>query len=176
MTRRSSLRAQAREIYRDLAAKKVAETTSNPPSPQGFGGVKRRRGLRAKDGFAPVKGARFIRRVDKDKPFATGLKVTDPEGAARAASACGEAASMSRQAQREAQNQAEAERRTERLIRAIEWSSATLGNLRELYERRKERQPGPFDGRYADILFRIAEMALARWQKLLAEEAAAQAD
>ena len=34
MTRRSSLRAQAREIYRDLAAKKTAD----PPSPEGFGG------------------------------------------------------------------------------------------------------------------------------------------
>ena len=34
MTRRSSLRAQARAIYRDLAAKKTAD----PPSPEGFGG------------------------------------------------------------------------------------------------------------------------------------------
>ena len=226
MTRRSSLRAHAREIYRDLAAKKDAKQTADPPSPRGLGGqaahnltekvralyedsavpvaeiaatagvtertlykyarkggwkpryawidrggVNRRRGWRAKDGFAPVKGAgaRFIRRVDKDKSFATGLKATDPEGAARAASACSEAASLSRQAQREA----EAERRTERLNRAIEWNCTALGNLRELHERRKERRPGPLDGRYEDILFHIADMALARWQTLVAEEEAA---
>ncbi len=42
------------------------------------------RGWRAGKRFAPAKGAggRFIRRADKGKPFAAGLKATDPAAAA----------------------------------------------------------------------------------------------
>ena len=61
-------------------------------------------------------GARFIRRADKGKPIATGLKATDPAGASRAVESCGAAESLSREAQREA----EAEQRSDALNRAIE--------------------------------------------------------
>jgi hypothetical protein len=132
------------------------------------GGVKARRGWRANEGFDPAKGAgaRFIARADKDKPYAAGLKAVDPEGAARAASACGEAAVLSGQAQCEV----EAAQRCEKLIKAIEWNGTALRNLREFDQRRDKARPGPFDGRQEDILFRIATMALARWEALLAEE------
>jgi hypothetical protein len=134
MTRRSSTRALAREIYRQAVEKTL---TPDPPSPDGFGaqtgltervralyegsavpvreianlaGVTERtiykyaakhqwkpryawtphgsrpRAWRAGPNFTPAKGAggRFIRRDDKDKPFAVGLKATDAPGAARA--------------------------------------------------------------------------------------------
>jgi hypothetical protein len=224
MTRRSSLRAQAREIYRDLTAQKATEVVAGASSPDADelaptaqnltekvralyensavpvaeiaqlagvtertiykyaqkggwkaryawidrGGINRRRGWCANEGFAPAKGAgsRFIRRADKDKPCAAGLKAVDPEGAACAASACDEAAVLSGQAQREA----EAEQRSERLIKAIEWNGTALRNLREFHQRRNEGRPGPFDGRQEDILVRIADMALVRWQAVLLEE------
>ncbi len=49
-----------------------------------------RAGERVAPDFVPVRGAggRFIRRADQGKPFATGLKATDPAAAARAAAAC----------------------------------------------------------------------------------------
>jgi hypothetical protein len=54
--------------------------------------------------FAPVKGAggRFIRREDKDKPFARGIKALDPEGAARAVAKAARAAAFSAPAKKAA--------------------------------------------------------------------------
>jgi len=54
--------------------------------------------------FAPVKGAggRFIRRADKGKPFARGLKATDPQGATRATAACAQAEAIAAEAQADA--------------------------------------------------------------------------
>jgi len=55
--------------------------------------------------FVPVRGAagRFVRRADKDKPFATGLHAADPQAAARAKAACAAAEAAARQAEREAE-------------------------------------------------------------------------
>jgi hypothetical protein len=52
---------------------------------------------------APVKGAggRFIRRAAAGKPFARGLRATDPAAAARASAACDEADALAGQAQAE---------------------------------------------------------------------------
>ena len=80
------------------------------------------------DRVAPAKGAagRFIRRADKGKPVATGLKAADPQAAAKADAACGEAARLARAAEIEAEIAAlhkertaswnEAHRRTEELM------------------------------------------------------------
>lgn len=66
------------------------------------GGVARRR--RAGGAVSPVKGAggRFIRGADKGKPFARGLKATDPAGAARAQAVCTQAETIAAQAQADA--------------------------------------------------------------------------
>jgi hypothetical protein len=135
------------------------------------GTVDRGRRWRQRPGFAPVKGAgaRFIRRADKDKPIATGLKATDPDGAARAVESCGAAASLSREAQR----QAEAAQRSDALNRAIEGAGSALKNLREFHQRRGKGPPGPLDIRIEGVLMRVVTMALARWQALVAEEEAA---
>jgi hypothetical protein len=162
MTRRSSLRAQARRIYRDSMQASEARTPTPNPSPQGGGeqagagessqtsitararalyedsavpvreiaqiaGVTERtiykyaakhawkpryrwspdRGWRARAKFAPAKGAgaRFIRREDKGRPFATGLKALDPAAAARAAAECRRAQAQAGQAQAEAEEE-----------------------------------------------------------------------
>ncbi len=54
--------------------------------------------------FAPVKGAgaRFVKRADKGKPVAAGLKATDALSAARAATDCAAAETMGREALAEA--------------------------------------------------------------------------
>ena len=127
---------------------------------------------RAGQGFALAKGAggRFIRRADKGKPFARGLKATDPDGAARAIERCGEAALLSRQAQREA----EAERRCDALNRAIELNNNAIKNLCE-FHRRRDKEPTPVDDRLEDILTRLVMMAQAQCEALVAEEEAAAA-
>jgi hypothetical protein len=152
MTRRSSQRARAREIYRQMVAARAKQEAAPDPSPllasaRGGGeqstaqnlsekvralyehsavpvaeiaalaGVTERTiykyaakqnwtpryresadGSRLRGGrwraaaqLAPVKGAggRFIRRADKGKPFAAGLKATDPAAAALAAAPAG---------------------------------------------------------------------------------------
>ncbi len=224
MTRRSSLRAQAREIYRELVrakAKQDVAPTLTLPRKRGReqeetvtekvralyehsvvpvaeiarvagvtertiykyaqkggwqpryawidrGGVKRGRGWRAGKDFTPAKGAgsRFIRRADKDKPFAVGFKATDPAGAARATTACGAAASLSREAQREA----EAEQRSEALNRALELNNTALRNLREFHQARGKGPPGPLDDRIEDVLVRVVTMALTQVQALAAKQ------
>jgi hypothetical protein len=62
------------------------------------------RGWRAAEAMAPAQGAggRFIRRADKDKPVARGLKATDPAGAARAHAVCTQAETIAAQAQADA--------------------------------------------------------------------------
>ena len=68
-------------------------------------------------GHEPVKGAggRFIARADADKPIATGLKATDPAGAAQASSACAAASRLSDIAQARALRH----KRTEARLRAL---------------------------------------------------------
>jgi hypothetical protein len=69
----------------------------------GRGGLAHRR-WRARSRFAPIKGAgaRFVKRKEKGRPFARGLKATDRVGGARAAAACAFAEARGRQAQAEA--------------------------------------------------------------------------
>jgi hypothetical protein len=219
MTRRSSVRAQAREIYRDLAAAQATTDKSATPTPDpspssilpksdksdfggggetslttqvralyedsavpvreiaGVAGVTERTIYKyvAKHGWkrryrcAPEKGAggRFIRREDKDKPFATGLKATDPAGAARAVAACQHAESLSR----EAQAQVEEAQRFERHLRAIVATNSALQELREYREaRQKKGLPARPDDRIERVLTLMVNMALTRWEALLAQE------
>jgi hypothetical protein len=156
MTRRSSVRAQARRNYCDLVAGQRKSAPTPAPSPRvarARGGGEQRRvetkltkrvrrlyedsavpvreiarivGVTErtiykyveKHGWqkryrvvarvveavrgdcAPVTGAggRFIRREDKDKPVAVGLKATDPAGASRAVASSGQAARLSAEA------------------------------------------------------------------------------
>jgi hypothetical protein len=67
------------------------------------GDTARWRGWRPRQQFAVVKGAggRFIRREDQGKPFARGLKATDPAGHKRASAECREAERLARVAQAE---------------------------------------------------------------------------
>jgi predicted transcriptional regulator len=69
------------------------------------GDTARWRGWRPRKDFAAVKGAggRFIRREDKGKSFARGLKATDPAGHKRATAECREAEHLARAAQAEAE-------------------------------------------------------------------------
>ena len=193
MTRRSSVRAQARRIYRDPSSLRVdgqaplhldgQAPTADPPSLR-FGaanltervralyedsavpvreiasvaGVTERtiykyaakhawkpryrwspeRGWRAEAAFAPAKGAgaRFIRREDKSRPFATGLKALDPAGRARATAECQHAQAQASQAQAEAED----ERRFETYMRA---HAAVMRALDQLQRYRDEQAKLP---------------------------------
>jgi hypothetical protein len=230
MTRRSSVRAQARRNYRDMAAAQAADPPSlrfggqaplpNPHLQAGkeqageetdltararalyedsavpvreiaaVAGVTERtiykyaakhgwksryrwaqnRGWRARSKFAPAKGAggRFIRREDKDQPFATGLKALDPAGAARAAADCREAERVAHAARAEA----EAEQRTEQLIRAFDDMNRAAKQLTDtLAERNK--QSAARRRRVDDLLARghslSLDVAIARCEFLVAE-------
>jgi hypothetical protein len=206
MTRRSSTRALAREIYRQAVEKTL---TPDPPSPDGFGaqtgltervralyegsavpvreianlaGVTERtiykyaakhawkpryrwtpdgarpRAWRPRVRFAPAKGAggRFIRRDDKGKPIAAGLKATDAQGAARAGAACANAQALAQQAQAEA----EKDRRFEDYMRA---HAAMLRALEQLRRHRDEQAKLPPAQRMpADhLLWRALQMSVA---------------
>ena len=208
MTPRSSRRARAREIYREMADKlappvgHAAETadTSSPresaaaptpdPSPRsasargggekkepnltekvralyensavpvreiaGVAGVTERtiykyvakggwkKRYRVAPDFAPVKGAggRFIRRDDKDKPFARGLKATDLEGRARAVAACGKASRLSRAAQQMAEiaaARAELMRTAEKQVATIRHMVRYLSEITKIEATQRER-------------------------------------
>jgi len=184
MTRRSSVRAQARRIYRDPSSLRFDGQAPTPQEPAIDGersptnlteraralyedsavpvreiaavaGVTERtiykyaakhawkpryrwspdRGWRARAKFAPAKGAgaRFIRREDKGRPFATGLKATDPAGRARALRASDEAARLARAAQAEA----EAELATDTLCRAFDMMRAATRQLTDYAAERR---------------------------------------
>jgi hypothetical protein len=128
----------------------------------------RPRGRRAAKRFAPQKGAggRFIRRADKGKAFATGLKATDPAAAAATAAACRRAAALSRRTQLKA----EAERRDEASLRALETVNRAMADLnRYCAARAKAGQPAlRDDDRVAQLLVRMVEITTERWQALLA--------
>lgn len=82
--------------------------------------------------FAPVKGAggRFIRRDDRDTPFASGLKATDPAAAARAVAACEKASRLARAAFARAQAQARRAARP-RAIDALNGALAAYARYRQ---------------------------------------------
>ena len=225
MTRRSSVRALARRIYRDSAQATVAVTPTPDPSPQepatgraapaarpggggeisltararalyedsavpvreiaAVAGVTERtiykyaakhawkpryrwspeRGWRARAAFAPAKGAgaRFIRREDKGRPFATGLKALDPAGRARADAECRRAQDLSKQAQAEAED----ERRFEATMRA---HAAVMRALDQLQRYRDEQaklppaQRAPADDPLHDALRMSVDATVDWWQ------------
>ena len=220
MTRRSSVRAQARRIYRDS---KQATTPTPDPSPRFAGargggendltararalyedsavpvreiasvaGVTERtiykyaakhdwkpryrwspeRGWRARATFAPAKGAgaRFIRREDKSRPFATGLKALDPAGRARSAAECEEAERVARAARAEA----EATLRFEQRIQAIDATNRASRALNDFLAARQAQGARPrtrADALLAQMLFRAVNVRLGRWEFLQAAQA-----
>jgi hypothetical protein len=216
MTRRTSTRALAREIYRESIMQETPtpNPSPHPPSPCGLrrtsgggettdltervralyegsavpvreiaarAGVTERtiykyaakhawkpryrwtpdgarpRAWRPRVRFAPAKGAgRFIRRDDKGKPIAAGLKATDAQGAARAGAACANAQALAQQAQAEA----EKDRRFEDYMRA---HAAMLRALEQLRRHRDEQAKLPPAQRMpADhLLWRALQMSVA---------------
>lgn len=84
-------------------------------------------------------GGRFIARADADKPFATGLKATDPAGRARAEVACAAAARLSD----EAQAKATAHRRAEQRIVWIDTLNNMLAGYNAFLRQRAERVRPP---------------------------------
>ncbi len=144
----------------------------------------RGRRLRPQPGFEPVKGAgsRFIRREDRGKPVALGLKATDPAGRERAAAACVKAERLSAQAQAELRR----ERHADALIQAIDWTGAAcraLSDYRATRAKQRQAQPTrkaqpkrqappgavPLDERIERVYVRIIEIALARWNAVMDE-------
>ncbi len=117
--------------------------------------------------FAPVTGAggRFIRRDDKDKPFATGLKATDRAGRLRAAAGCGVAAQLGCKAMA----QAAAAQRCERQIAAIATVNRTVKDLRA-YRDACRAKGQPTNGRIEGLFIRTVDVAVQCWQALLAED------
>jgi predicted transcriptional regulator len=108
-----------------------------PKKPQGAGKPALRREQRRQAQFAPAKGAggRFIRRADKVKPFAVGLKATDPAAARRAAAQCAEAERRAQEAQLEALRSQLADER----VRALTMMSRVAKQLVDFREERKAR-------------------------------------
>jgi len=127
----------------------------------------RGRRWRPSQNFVPAKGAggRFIRREDKDKPIATGLKATDPAAARLAAARCVGAAHRAALAQA----RAEQAQRCERRIRAIECTHSALKNLRDYREARKEKAlRTPVADRIEQLLALAVDVALKGWEALMA--------
>ena len=128
--------------------------------------VNRGRSLQPLPDVAPVKGAggRFIRRDDKDKPVAVGLKATDPVAAKRAAASCGGAAHLSALAQADA----EAAQRFEQRIRAIEFTNIALTNWRKHREERVRKGLSASPDRIEPLLMKVVKISADRWEALLA--------
>jgi hypothetical protein len=239
MTRRSSLRAAAREIYGALAAAPAApagpaqigagepsgpsaqnlteqvralyETSAVPVreiaqlagvsertiykyvrrhgwirryrvTPRGAAAAAANRGrrLRPSPDFAPdltpVRGAggRFIRREDKDKPFAHGLKATDAEARARAVAACRQAELLARAAQAQALTAQRFDARL-RAIAEVNRACAELAQYRHTRARQARDEqacdrPAPDGDLVERALSRALELATQRWEALLAPE------
>jgi hypothetical protein len=127
------------------------------------------RAWRARGKFAAVKGAggRFIRREDKGKPFAQGLKATDPPGARRAAAQCRDAERIAREAQEEAVKQQKHEEHME----VMAWVNRELRALVDYREKRAKElrgRPAPaFDPTEDSLLFAL-RLATDYWHDLLA--------
>jgi len=126
-----------------------------------------RRSAAANESVAPVKGAggRFIRRADRGQPFARGLKATDPAGATRAGAACDEAAGLARAAAGKARTQALRQAR----VRAIDAANGALHAFNSYAAERREAG-ARCDDRLARLLWRAVDVALQRWEWLLAED------
>jgi hypothetical protein len=120
--------------------------------------VNRGRGWQPGPGFAPAKGAggRFIRREDKDRPFAAGLKATDPRAQARAAAAAAEAERRAALAEADAQ----AERWGAENIRAIQMVNQARQDLDAYDAAQKKRKKPVAPSIRADLCERALLMSL----------------
>lgn len=124
--------------------------------------------------YAPVKGAGgcFIRRDDRDKPFATGLKALDPAGRARALAGCAQAEPLAQAAQAEA----EAAARREARIFAMAWVSRASCELSAYLAERAPDEAAPEEAApptpdpMERLLRRTLDLAMQRWETLMAEE------
>ncbi|MGZ5864257.1 MAG: hypothetical protein ACXWKC_02660 [Xanthobacteraceae bacterium] len=106
----------------------------------GEAGVRHRR-WRPTPKFAPVTGAgaRFIRREDKDKPFAVGLRANDPAAAARAVVQCERARGMAKEAERRAPRDLAAEKEIE-AIAAVGAALAEINAWRRAQEKQQAKK------------------------------------
>ena len=126
-------------------------------------------------GFAPVTGAggRFIRRAEKGQPYAAGLKATDAPGHARGLAQCRAAEPLARAAQAEA----EEEQRLAAHLAAMKDDIAALAALKRHADERSRAGAAP--PRQVDVLLERAlvlgaDLAMRRWEGLLAQDDAAQ--
>ena len=179
-----------RTIYKYVAKHRWTRRYRVLPRGEAAARANRGRRWRAYAAFAPVKGAgaRFIRREDKGKPFARGLKATDPAGRAQAIARCGTATRLSRAARAAV----EAEAATVALGHAHGALQHACKALRGYLDRPKARPrplpgvpAGPgvrIDARLEHTYFAMAERAVAlvehastRWERALREQVAAKA-
>jgi len=98
-------------------------------------------------------GARFVRREDRDRPYATGLKATDPAGAQRAAAACAAAQPAADEARRAAE-QAYRERERER---AWKETNRALQMLADFRQKRATREPRPMDDEFEAAMVELVQ-------------------
>jgi hypothetical protein len=197
MTKRTSVRAAAREIYmtapvarpqrkqtRLTARVRALYETSAVPVREiaALAGVtertiykyaakqrwKKRYGKRAD--VAPVRGAgaRFINRANRGKSGRRGLKATDPGGAKRAAAGCRTAEGVSSIAQAQAAQARLLELRAD----AAHQVRLCVDQLR-LHHAARDKKAAPSRAQLLSerALTLAVETALAGWQKLLAEDA-----
>jgi hypothetical protein len=127
----------------------------------------RPRRWRAAEEFAPVKGGggRFLRRADRGRPFAVGLKATDAQGAARAHAACARAAAIAAEAEAEAAAVRRLEQRVSAMA-AVKRAAAELARHRAQRAKHPPRKPA---ARRAERALRLLlEVALRQWELLAA--------
>jgi hypothetical protein len=194
MTKRTSMRAAARKIYmaapvarkqtRLTARVRALYEASAVPVREiaALAGVTERtiykyaakqrwkRRYRLGSNVSPVRGAgaRFIRRADRGKPVACGLKATDPADAKRAAAGCRAAEGVAAIAQA----QAAQARRVELTADAIERVRISVEQLR-LHRAARDKTVTPSRAYLLmeRVLTLAVEIELGRWEKLQAEDA-----
>jgi hypothetical protein len=158
-----------RTLYKYVEKHNWTRRYRSPARDAAAAGANSRWRRQRRDGVAPVKGAggRFIRRADKDKPFATGLKAVDPAGRRRALEACAAAEPLAREAQLQAREEA---RLDERLRAMAEVNRATAELRRHRERQAKDRSEGrplpPDDSRRERALLLALRVATDWWTAL----------
>ena len=116
--------------------------------------------------FAPEKGAggRFIRREDRDAPFAQGIKALDPAARATAVQAAAEAQRAARRAQ------ADAEAQFQEHLRIIECVAGAVEDYDRFERERAKRPPHPWDDRVAHVHLSRIEAAERCWDGFMKDE------
>jgi hypothetical protein len=115
--------------------------------PQGVrDGAMRGRSWQPRQDFAPAKGAggRFIARAEAGKPFAVGLKATDPAAAAQASARCTQAAALAAEAKQQVALD-EQQRESLRAMTEINRAQRNLANYLEERDKadwERPRHPG----------------------------------